>query len=77
MEEIATEAGITKPILYRHFGDKDGPYEALAERYVEELKAALLPATKPRAETGSPRASTRTSPTSSASPSDTTSRSGR
>ena len=49
MEEIATEAGITKPILYRHFGDKDGFYEALAERYVEELKAALLPAAAARA----------------------------
>jgi len=47
MEEIAAEAGITKPILYRHFGDKDGLYEALAERYVDELKAALLPGTKP------------------------------
>ena len=48
MDEIAAEAGITKPILYRHFGDKDGLYEALAERYVEELKEALLPAGKAR-----------------------------
>jgi AcrR family transcriptional regulator len=37
MDEIAAEAGITKPILYRHFGDKDGLYEALAERYVDQL----------------------------------------
>lgn len=44
MDEVATEAGITKPVLYRHFGDKDGLYEALAERYVEELKRELLPA---------------------------------
>ena len=48
MDEIAAEAGITKPILYRHFGDKDGLHEALAERYVEELKEALLPAGKAR-----------------------------
>jgi AcrR family transcriptional regulator len=48
MDEIAAEAGITKPILYRHFGDKDGLYEALAGRYVEELKEALLPAAKAR-----------------------------
>jgi AcrR family transcriptional regulator len=41
MEEIASEAGITKPILYRHFGDKDGLYEALAERYVNQLMAEL------------------------------------
>lgn len=44
MDEVATEAGITKPVLYRHFGDKDGLYEALAERYVEELKRELMPA---------------------------------
>ena len=34
--EVAREAGISEPILYRHFGDKDGLYEALAERYVDE-----------------------------------------
>jgi AcrR family transcriptional regulator len=46
MDEIASEAGITKPVLYRHFGDKDGLYQALTERYVEELKTALKPATE-------------------------------
>ena len=46
MDEIASEAGITKPVLYRHFGDKDGLYEALTERYVDELKTALKPATR-------------------------------
>jgi AcrR family transcriptional regulator len=44
MDEIAAEAGISKPILYRHFGDKDGLYEALTRRYVDELAAALRPA---------------------------------
>jgi AcrR family transcriptional regulator len=44
MDEIATEAGITKPVVYRHFGDKDGLHEALTERYVDELKQALRPA---------------------------------
>src|SRR4029453_12254560 len=44
MGEIAPEGGITKPILYRHFGDKDGLYEALTERYVAELAEALKPA---------------------------------
>jgi AcrR family transcriptional regulator len=52
MDEIATEAGITKPVLYRHFGDKDGLYEALTQRYVDELTAVLRPA----AETREPRA---------------------
>jgi AcrR family transcriptional regulator len=41
MDEIASEAGVTKPILYRHFGDKDGLYEALAQRYVDELMREL------------------------------------
>src|SRR5690242_9730536 len=30
MAAIASEAGISKPILYRHFGDKSGLYQALA-----------------------------------------------
>jgi AcrR family transcriptional regulator len=46
MNVIAAEAGITKPILYRHFGDKGGLYRALAARHVEELldrlRAALV-----------------------------------
>ena len=46
MDEIASEAGITKPVLYRHFGDKDGLYQALTERYIDELKTALKPATE-------------------------------
>jgi AcrR family transcriptional regulator len=44
MDEIASEAGITKPVLYRHFGDKEGLYEALTRRYVDELVRALRPA---------------------------------
>lgn len=46
MNVIAAEAGITKPILYRHFGDKGGLYRALAARHIEDLlgrlRAALL-----------------------------------
>jgi AcrR family transcriptional regulator len=41
MTAIAAAAGVTKPILYRHFGDKAGLYRALAERYVEPLKLAV------------------------------------
>jgi AcrR family transcriptional regulator len=44
MDEVAAEAGITKPVLYRHFGDKEGLYDALAERYVDELERTLEPA---------------------------------
>lgn len=46
MQAIAAEAGITKPILYRHFGDKNGLLRALAERHTEallaDLRAALM-----------------------------------
>jgi AcrR family transcriptional regulator len=41
MDALAAEAGITKPILYRWFGDKNGLYEALAERHMAELLEVL------------------------------------
>ncbi|MER6104991.1 TetR family transcriptional regulator [Streptomyces sp. NPDC001832] len=41
MNAIAAEAGITKPILYRHFGDKSGLYRALAKRHTDALLIAL------------------------------------
>ena len=37
MDEIAAEAGVTKPILYRHFGHKDGLYQVLVRRYVRAI----------------------------------------
>lgn len=41
MNAIAAEAGITKPILYRHFGDKGGLYRALAARHTDALLIGL------------------------------------
>lgn len=41
MAAIAAEAGITKPVLYRHFGAKGGLYTALAERHTEQLLSVL------------------------------------
>jgi AcrR family transcriptional regulator len=41
MNAIAAEAGITKPILYRHFGDKAGLYVALADRHIQTLLELL------------------------------------
>lgn len=41
MAGIAAEAGISKPILYRHFGDKSGLYQALAERHTRKLIEAI------------------------------------
>jgi len=52
MTAIAAEAGVTKPILYKHFGDKGGLYQALAERYLrallESLRRALQGDEEPR-----------------------------
>jgi AcrR family transcriptional regulator len=42
MAELAAAAGITKPILYAHFGDKAGLGAALTARVVEELNETLL-----------------------------------
>lgn len=39
MEDIANEAGITKPILYANFGDKAGLADALAKRFTRDLVA--------------------------------------
>ncbi|UDY35389.1 TetR family transcriptional regulator [Dermatobacter hominis] len=39
MEDIAHEAGITKPILYANFGDKAGLADALATRFSRDLIA--------------------------------------
>lgn len=41
MAAIAARAGTSKPILYRHFGDKGGLLTALAERYAWALMTEL------------------------------------
>jgi AcrR family transcriptional regulator len=41
MDAMAAEAGITKPILYRHFGDRAGLIAAVANRFGDELVARL------------------------------------
>jgi AcrR family transcriptional regulator len=41
MEDIAAEAGISRPILYRHFGDASGLYAAVADHYCQELLGRL------------------------------------
>ncbi|MEY2398960.1 MAG: hypothetical protein QOJ00_2134 [Actinomycetota bacterium] len=44
MDVLAAEAGITKPILYRHFGDRAGLVDAIAERFADALQADLVAA---------------------------------
>lgn len=41
MAAMAAEAGITKPILYRHFEDRAGLMLALTDRFAEDLGAEL------------------------------------
>jgi AcrR family transcriptional regulator len=46
LDAIAAAAGVTKPILYRHFDDKQSLYLALLERHRDDLGsfAAAIPA---------------------------------
>lgn len=44
MTEIAAEAGVTKPVLYRHFRDKEDLYLAIGLYATDRLMAELLPA---------------------------------
>ncbi len=44
MEHVAAEAGVTKPVLYRHFTDKADLYVALGQRGTELLFDRLIPA---------------------------------
>ncbi|MDP1792661.1 MAG: TetR/AcrR family transcriptional regulator [Acidimicrobiales bacterium] len=44
MEVLAAEAGITKPILYRHFDDRAGLVNAIADRFATQLEHELLAA---------------------------------
>lgn len=44
MDEIAAEAGVTKPVLYRHFTDKSDLYLAVGQRGTEMLLARMQPA---------------------------------
>lgn len=39
LDEIAAAAGVTKPILYRHFTDKTALYVALLERHRSDLNS--------------------------------------
>jgi AcrR family transcriptional regulator len=42
MDALAAEAGLTKPILYSHFGDRAGLAAAIAERIVSDLGQRLF-----------------------------------
>jgi len=39
VEEIAAQAGVSKPVVYEHFGGKEGLYAVVVDREVERLLA--------------------------------------
>jgi AcrR family transcriptional regulator len=43
LDDVAAAAGVTKPILYRHFGDKERLYLALLERHRDDLGRFTVP----------------------------------
>src|SRR3954469_9523208 len=44
MEDVAAAAGVTKPVLYRHFTDKADLFTAVGQRGSEILFERLIPA---------------------------------
>jgi len=52
VEEIAERAGVSKPIVYGHFGGKEGLYAVIVDREVEHVLARIVAAVG----TGSARA---------------------
>jgi AcrR family transcriptional regulator len=43
IEEIAAQAGVSKPVVYEHFGGKEGLYAVVVDREVERLTTITLP----------------------------------
>ncbi len=41
MEEIAAQAGVSKPVVYEHFGDKSGVYAAVVEQELVGLERVI------------------------------------
>lgn len=41
MDQLARRGGVTKPILYRHFRDRDGLIIAIVEHFAEALQGAI------------------------------------
>lgn len=44
VEEIAARAGVSKPVVYEHFGGKEGLYQAVVEREMGKLQVAIVDA---------------------------------
>lgn len=53
LDQVAAEAGLTKPVIYRHFVDRAALLDAMAERATDRLMERLMPALY---DEGAPRA---------------------
>ena len=42
IEEIAAKAGVSKPVVYEHFGGKEGLYAVVVDREMERLLAMVI-----------------------------------
>src|SRR5271168_4573093 len=42
IEEIAAQAGVSKPVVYEHFGGKEGLYAVVVDREVERLTTVTM-----------------------------------
>ena len=45
VEEIAARAGVSKPVVYEHFGGKEGLYAVVVDREIERLLGLKEPVT--------------------------------
>jgi AcrR family transcriptional regulator len=47
MDDVAAAAGVSKPVVYSHFGSKDGLYEAVvlhaSEEFAKRVRAGVVP----------------------------------
>lgn len=41
MEEIAARAGVSKPVVYEHFGGKEGLYAVIVDREMVKLQSVI------------------------------------
>jgi AcrR family transcriptional regulator len=44
IEEIAERAGVSKPVVYGHFGDKESLYASVVDREIQTLSALMVAA---------------------------------
>ena len=42
LEEIAERAGVSRPILYSHFGDKQGLFEAVVGMQIAMVESVVI-----------------------------------